>query len=113
MASFSDFAKIAQAYDFQSRVAYALEVAALAVYNEVVDGTVITQAQHILRAAFARQVLSGTFPIGSATIFAIALGVLTNATVAAEANLTAVNNNIPDSDIQFQINSMWNALAGA
>lgn len=112
-AAFLDLAKIAQSYEFQQRVAYAMSVASLAVYSEAVDGVTITQAQHTARANYARQVLAGTFFLGSAALMFAALGVATNATIASEASLNVSGNGIADADIQFQVNSMWNALAGA
>lgn len=101
--TFSDLGQVAKQADFQARVAYALNVAAVAAYNEA--GTV---AGHAARAAYATKVLNG-----QADIPAVALAVLTNSTIAAEANSAAAGNSIPDSDIQFSINSLFSALAGA
>lgn len=104
MATFSDIATIA--YDdatFRRRVSYALTVAAISAYNEAG-----TTPGHTLRAAFATKVLASQFDLHGAV-----LGVLTNSTIAAEANSATVGNGVPDSDIQFAINSIFNALAGA
>lgn len=103
MASFSDISRTAHDEDFRRRVAYALTVAALAAYNEA--GTV---QNHTLRAAYATKVLASNFDLPGAV-----LGVLTNATIATEANSATTGNGIPDSDIQFAVNSIYNALAGA
>ena len=104
MATFSDIAKIAQNSDFQSRTAYALTVAAIAAYNEAPS-----TAGHAQRAAFAIRVLQGSF-----STLAVATVVLTNPTIAAEADVATVPGfAIPDADIQFAINSIYNALAGA
>lgn len=63
-------------------------------------------ANHSARASFAVKVASGGFSLQAA-----AFAVLTNATIAAEAQIGG-GNNIPDSDIQFAVNSLWNLLAG-
>jgi hypothetical protein len=63
---------------------------------------------HAARAAFATKVLNGNFVLYNAC-----LGVLVNASIQAEATPALVGNSIPDADIQFQVNSIWNALAGA
>lgn len=62
---------------------------------------------HSARAAFAIKVAQGNFNLQSA-----ALAVLTNATIAAEANTDGSSSAVPDSDIQFSANSLWNLLAG-
>ena len=103
-ATFSDIGNIAADANFQKRVGYALMVAAVNVYSESPG----TQA-HPARVALAIRVLNGAF--GNSTA---AIAVMTNATIAAEANfLTVPAFAVPDADIQFAINSLWNALAGA
>lgn len=89
--------------EFQQRVNYAMSVAAVAVYNESAGTT-----GHAARAAFATRVLSGNF-----NLIATCYAVLTNPTIGAEAVPGQPGNGIPDADIQFAINSIWNALAGA
>jgi hypothetical protein len=94
--------------EFQSRVNYAMCVAAINVYAE---GTGVTG--HAARAAFSTRVLTGNF-----NLIGACFAVLTNPTISAEATLPAQGqppngNGIPDSDIQFAVNSIWNALAGA
>lgn len=103
-ATFSDFGTIAKDANFQSRVNYALMVAAVNVYAEVTSTT-----GHPARLVFAKNVFAGNF-----NIFSTCLMVLTNATIAAEANAaTTPGFAIPDADIQFTVNSLWNDLAGA
>lgn len=104
MATFSQLATIASDSGFQSRVKYAMAVAALAIYNEALN-----TPGHSTRAKLAVNILSGTFNFTFCY-----LSVLTNSTIAAEANPSSGPDfSIPDSDIQFQVNSMWNAIAGA
>lgn len=104
MASFSDIATIAcDDATFRRRVSYALTVAAINAYSEPTG-----VAGHVARAAFATKVLASQFDLHGAV-----LGVLTNATIATEANSATPGNNVPDADIQFAINSIFNALAGA
>lgn len=101
-ANFAQLAQIAASQEFQQRVGYAMNVAASNVYSEA--GTV---TGHGVRATFATKVANGNFNLGAA-----ALAVLTNATIAAEASIGVSLNTIPDSDIQFAVNSLWNILAG-
>jgi hypothetical protein len=64
---------------------------------------------HVKRATFANNVTSGNFDLTGATF-----AVLGNTTISAEANInTQPDFGIPDSDIQFAVNSLWNLLAGA
>lgn len=103
-ATFSDLGTISKDSNFLSRVGYAMAVAAVNVYAES-TGT----AGHAARVAFATKVLNGQFNLTSASI-----GVLTNSTIAAGANVaTTPGFAILDSDIQFAVNSLWTALAGA
>lgn len=103
MASFADLGTIAQNANYQARVGYAMMVAAQNVYSESSN-----TAGHAARLALALQVLRGSYNPGTA-----ALAVLTNSTIAAEAVLATIPGYaIPDGDIQFAVNSLWNALAG-
>ena len=84
-------------------------VAAVNVYAE---GSSV--ANHATRSSFAIKVFGGAYNIN-----AIGLMVLTNPTIAAEASTGssfATNSSmgyaIPDGDIQFAINSLWNDMAG-
>jgi hypothetical protein len=103
LANYSDIGIIAEQHDFKRRVAYALTVASVAAYNEA--GTV---PGHAARAAYATKVLNGDFSLDGAV-----LGVLSNPTIAAEGQSAPAGNSIPDADIQFAINSIFSALAGA
>lgn len=104
MASFAQLAQLARVTEFQQRVSYAMSTSAVAVYSEVG-----TTPGHTARAAFAVKVVAGSYSLIDAC-----LAVLTNATIAAEANIaTTPGNAIPDTDIQFAVNSIWNLLAGA
>lgn len=111
MASFADSATIASNGSFQARVNFALITAAVNVYAE---GSSI--ASHAARSAFAVRVFGGAFNINT-----IGLMVMTNATISAESSVilsslgTVLSSNnfaIPDGDIQFAVNSLWNDMAG-
>lgn len=104
MASFKDLNTIANDATFQGRCMYALQVAAINVMAE----TKTTQ-DHNARADFARRILAANVPA-----LIVTLSALTNSTLAAEASVAAISTDagIPDSDIQFTINSIFNALAG-
>lgn len=104
MATYTDITATAQQLQFQRRVAYALTIAAIAAYNEDPATT-----GHAARAAYATRVLSGSFNING-----VVLGVLANSTIAAEESSTVIpGNSVPDTDIQFAVNSIFGALAGA
>lgn len=102
-ATFSDLGTIAKDANFQARVNYAMLVAAVNVYAEVA-----TTTGHAQRKAFALLVFFGNYnPVQACAM------VLTNATIAAEAVLaTTPSFAIPDGDIQFAVNSLWNDFAG-
>lgn len=104
MASYDDLVSIAFDSTFQGRVRYALSVAAAAVYSESQN-----TAGHSTRAQFANKVSKGEYDLGS-----ISFLVLSNATIASEAvKATTPDFAIPDDDIQFSVNSLWNLFAGA
>ena len=104
MANFDGLATIANDSGFQNRVKVALGVAAANVYSEAGS-----TAGHGTRAQFAVKVSQGDYNITS-----ICYAVLSNATIAAEANSsTTPDFAIPDSDIQFAVNSLWNLFSGA
>lgn len=105
MALASDLMIIANAPGFQGRVKYWLESAAVAVMAEAAN-----TASHGPRVNYAYSILRG-----SASVLEVTVAVLTNTTIAGEANVATTANSgyaIPDSDIQFAINSLFNALAG-
>ena len=66
-------------------------------------------AGHQVRNNFALQVLNG-----SVDPQRVALIVLTNSTIAGEATTGSLPGEtaVPDSDIQFAINSLYNVMAG-
>ena len=99
--TFTDIVLVGTSNPFQLKVNYALTVAAINVMAEAAN-----TASHTQRVALAKQILAGGFP--SAAYY----GVLTNSTVAAEENSALAGQNIPDADIQFAVNSIFNALAG-
>jgi hypothetical protein len=103
MTTYSTLGQITNQPDFQNRVAIAMASAANNIYSEVG-----TTPGHAARAVFATKVLTGNYNLAAAC-----LSVLVNASIQAEANASSSGNGIPDTDIQFQVNSMWNALAGA
>lgn len=83
---------------YKRRVEYALFSAAVNVMSEV-----NTTPSHAARVTYGAKVLAGQADVRAAVIAS-----LTNSTLAA-ANTA---DSIPDSDIQFAVNSLFNALAG-
>lgn len=173
MANYNALGQIAAAPQFQSRVRYAMCLAAASVYSETLTATAATAAgnailtfasvpgsivaglpvydlttpgvipagttvlsvtattvtlsanvagagvgkldtisfvaNHAARASFASKVASGTY-----NLLDVVYAVLGNSTIAAEAvYATQPDFAIPDSDIQFSVNSLWNLFAGA
>jgi hypothetical protein len=103
MATFDQLAVIAADSGFQLRVRLAMVTAAIAVYNEPPATT-----GHVTRASYAVRIING-----NVNMEAMAIAILTNTTISAEANsANKPDFNIPDADIQFQVNSIWNSLAG-
>ena len=104
MADYDDLITIAGNNGFQNRIKYALTSAAISVYNEQSSTT-----GHTARVAYATSVIQGSYNLPSVT-----LAVLTNSTISAEATLSSAPDfGIPDTDLQFAVNSLWNALANA
>lgn len=102
--TFAQAAQLSYQAEFQQRVSYAMSAAAVSVYAESTGTT-----GHVARAAYANKVSAGSYSLRDAC-----LAVLTNATVLAEGNLaTLPGNAIPDADVQFAVNSIWNLLAAA
>lgn len=102
--TFAQAAQLSFQAEFQQRVSYAMAAGAVAVYAE---GTGVTG--HVARAAYANKVSAGGYSLRDAC-----LAVLTNSTILAEGNAaTSPGNGIPDADIQFAVNSVWNLLAAA
>ncbi len=103
-ATFDQLVIISKDSGFQGRCQYAMTVAAINVYSEAPS-----TPGHAARAGTAIKVLSGAFNFNG-----VYLAVLQNPTIMAEANSSAPPDfAIPDGDIQFQVNAIWNAIAGA
>lgn len=103
MASFYEMAYIAEQPTTRARVEYCLKKAAVAVMAEAANTD-----SHAERVVFAKKVLAGEASITNA-----ALAVMTNATITAagETN-TSPNYGVSDGDLEFTVNSMFNAFAG-
>jgi hypothetical protein len=84
--------------DFQNRVKYFFQKAAIAVMAEDPGTT-----NHDERADFAGAVLGGDMDV-----LELAIAVATNATIAA--NIVATIEST-DNDVEFTVNSMYNAFA--
>lgn len=104
MASFDILLSVAGNNAYQQRVKYAMTVAAVNVYAELSSTT-----GHQARGTLAGKVIQG----GYGDYAAAALVTLTNATLASEATTNPPDFGIPDGDLQFAVNSLWNALANA
>lgn len=73
------------------------------------NGDTISFPAHAKRAAFANQVVNGNW-----NQLAAALTVLSNPTLITEGlNDGSQTNGIPDTDLNFTVQSLWNTLAGA
>jgi hypothetical protein len=102
-ATYAQLGVITTQPDFQWRVQVALMSAANNVYNE---GTGVTG--HAARATYSTKVMNGEYNLNP-----ILFGVVSSSTIQANANPTVAGYGILDTDIQNQVNSMWNTLAGA
>lgn len=102
MASQHIMSKIADHEAFVARVRYCAKKAAVAVMAEAPE-----TASHAERVAYAKQLLDGT---ASASSYAQA--VVTNATLTASGELDPAQFGISDGDLEFTVNSMFNAMAG-
>lgn len=104
-ANSAEYAQIAEANGFQDRVRLFVHKAAHAVYSE--GGAV---ANHALRIALADKIL-----IGDVNIRLWAYSCMTNATLQTNGQVEDANNvnGISDSDLEFVVNSIYNAYAGA
>jgi hypothetical protein len=92
---------LARSDDFVFRVRVLVCKAAIAIANEAYGGEgQPTAAQHNKRVAFATKVLGDP----DAWSIRMAWGVVSNA---------VITDTSADSDLEFQIASMWNAYAGA
>ena len=104
-ANSNEYQAIAESETFQARVQIYMHKAAHAVYSE--GGAV---ANHALRIALADKILAGE---SDKRLWAYS--VMTNATLQTNGNVTDASglNGISDSDLEFTINSVYNAFAGA
>jgi len=92
---FLDQQQLARNANFRLRVQHAMVKASIAVMAE--DPAT---PNHAARAAFAQTALGEP----ERTSARMAMGVVTNPVISADSS---------DSDIEFTVNSMWNAYAGA
>jgi hypothetical protein len=97
--TFLEQIEMAEDGEFQARVRQAAITAAAAIMADQPDNTPQAIAKHSLRAKLALDVLRNP----SAWARPIAAAVVTNAAVTAEST---------DSDLQWTVNSLWDALAG-
>lgn len=88
--------------EFQNRVAHYVQKAAVAVMSELA-----TEPNHAERVAYANKVLQGEVGVTEYTV-----AVCTNATIFAALNPQAEDRGVTDSDLEFTVNSMFNAFAG-
>jgi hypothetical protein len=104
MASNADLMAIARNEKFQDRVRYDIQKAAVSVMAE--DSST---ASHPQRITYARLILDG-----NVQILSFCIAVVTNSTISTEATLDpqVADFGIPDSDIEFTVNSLFNSFAG-
>ena len=102
MADSITLSRVARHPRFQDRVDFMLAKAAISVLSESTS----TEG-HADRVVYAKSVLDG-----SASVLEHATAALTNATLTAAATLDADDHGISDSDLEFAVNEMWNAMSG-
>jgi hypothetical protein len=103
MATVTQLMLIADDRNFQNRVKYYLQKYAVTVMAEPGN-----TPDHAARVLYAGKVLDGT-----ASIYEYVVGVLTNPTIAAQANGAVPPDwSIDDANIEFQGNTIFNAYAG-
>lgn len=92
--------QLAQDGEFRGRVQQALLTSAVNVMAEATDEqNGPTFVQHQQRANFAQRVLNNPNAIAKSHAFAI-------------ASNPAITDQSTDNDLQFTVNSMWNAFSG-
>jgi len=105
MATPFDLNKIAQDKQFQRRVEYYMTKGAIAVLAEA--PATLGNSE---RSDYADTVVTGI-----ASVFDHGLAATTNATVAAAGNISTSPETggfgISDSDLEFSVNEMWNAMS--
>ena len=88
----------------QIRVKYYMQKSAIAIIGESFGGAgEPTEAQHAFRKTYSDNILNG-----SASVYAFAIGVTTNASIAGK--IDAYEN--VESDLEFVVNSLINDFAG-
>ena len=104
MATPTEAMVIANNSTWKTRIKYMMQKGAVAVMAEA--GSV---SGHDLRAAYAKTVLSG-----EASIYQYSVAVVTNSTILTGLNLSTNPDgaNISDNDLEFTVNSMWDAFSG-
>ena len=103
MASFDEMMVIADTQTFQRRVEYCMKKAAVAVMAEDAGTT-----SHAERVVYAKTVLDGT-----ASVAEYAAACVTNSTLTAAGDVDDPPlHGISDNDLEFTVNSMFNAMAG-
>lgn len=94
--------QVARHSRFQNRVQFYMVKGAVAVLAEA-----IATEGHASRVSYANEVLDGT-----ASVLQHATAALTNSTLFAAATLEQADHGITDSDLEFAVNEMWNAMSG-
>lgn len=102
-ANSNEYALIAGSQTFQNRVRIFMHKAAHAVYSE--GGAV---PNHALRVALADKIL-----LGEQSVKLWAYSVMTNSTVQTSGDLDAPLLGVSDTDMEFVVNSIYDAYAGA
>ncbi len=100
--TYTDIVDVAAKPSFVNRVHYGLTIAAVNVAAE--DPAT---PNHAARLVLANAVLAGSYPAGAV------FSVLANPSIAAESDSSLRGENIPDGDLQFAVNSLFNSLAAA
>lgn len=103
MANSQEAMEVAARSDYQSRVRFYGQKAAHAVMSEA--GTVANHAERVL---WADSMLNG-----EENIYAMSVSTVTNSTIQAAADASAALQGVSDADLEFTVNSMVDAWAGA
>lgn len=102
MATSIDAVHVATMKHFRNRIDYFVVKAALSIMSESA-GT----ASHSERVTFANKVFNSDYNLDQYVD-----AVLTNATVLTNLSATESDNGINDADMEFTVNSFYNAFAG-
>jgi hypothetical protein len=101
MADYNDRVVYSENGEFRGRISYAMKKAALDVRAEAPSGDTAK------RQALATRILDGAENMNQ-----WAVAVTTNATIGAAIDANPTAPVIPDADIQFTVESLYNAFAG-